>query len=191
MTRPGHLGAPFLPVPSVSRPRLLAASVSLACLALLAPAGQAGALSQAPPDERAVAAPGQDTGSAGHGDEPGGAGERGDEHRGIEEQWGIEITSLRLSANGHMLDYRYRVLDAAKASDLFKRQIKPYLIHQPTGKVLAVPETAKLGPLRNSNIPQEGRIYWMFFGNAGKIVQPGDKVTVVIGKFRVEDIVVE
>jgi len=110
---------------------------------------------------------------------------------GIEEQWGIEITSLRLTANGHMLDYRYRVLDAEKATDLFKRQIKPYLIHQASEKVMAVPETAKLGPLRNSNIPQEGKIYWMFFGNAGKIVQPGDKVTVVIGEFRVEDIVVE
>lgn len=110
---------------------------------------------------------------------------------GIAEQWGIEITSLRLTANGHMLDYRDRVLDAAKATDLFKRQIKPYLIHQASEKVLSVPETAKLGPLRNSNIPQEGRIYWMFFGNTGKIVQPGDKVTVVIGEFRVEDIVIE
>ena len=57
--------------------------------------------------------------------------------------------------------------------------------------MLAVPETAKLGPLRNSNIPQEGRIYWMFFGNAGKLVEAGDKVTVVIGDFRVEDLVVE
>jgi hypothetical protein len=83
------------------------------------------------------------------------------------------------------------VLDAQKATDLFKRQIKPHLIHQKTGKVLAVPETAKLGPLRNSNIPQEGKIYWMFFGNAGKLVKSGDEVTVVIGEFRVEDLVVE
>jgi len=109
----------------------------------------------------------------------------------IGEKWGIEITSLRLTSNDHMLDYRYRVLDADKATDLFKRQIKPYLIHQETGQVMAVPETAKLGPLRNSNIPQEGKIYWMFFGNAGKLIQAGDKVTVVIGEFRVEDLVVE
>lgn len=109
----------------------------------------------------------------------------------IASQWGIEITSLRLTANGHMLDYRYRVLDAEKATDLFKRQIKPYLIHQASGQVMAVPETAKLGPLRNSNIPQVGKIYWMFFGNAGKLIQPGDKVTVVIGEFRMEDLIVE
>ena len=109
----------------------------------------------------------------------------------LAEQWGIEVTSIRLSTHDHMIDYRYRVLDAEKAADLFKRQIKPHLIHQETGKVLAVPETAKLGPLRNSNIPQDGRIYWMFFGNAGKLVKAGDKVTVVIGEFRVEDLIVE
>jgi len=109
----------------------------------------------------------------------------------LAEQWGIEITSIRLTAHNHMIDYRYRVLDAQKATDLFKRQIKPHLIHQKTGKVLAVPETAKLGPLRNSNIPKDGKIYWMFFGNAGKLVQSGDEVTVVIGEFRVEDLVVE
>ena len=109
----------------------------------------------------------------------------------LAEQWGIEITSIRLTAHNHMIDYRYRVLDADKATDLFKRQIKPHLIHQKTGKVLAVPETAKLGPLRNSNIPQVGKIYWMFFGNAGDLVQANDKVTVVIGEFRVEDLVVE
>ena len=74
---------------------------------------------------------------------------------------------------------------------LFERKTKPYLIHQPSEKVMAVPQTAKIGPLRNSNTPQEGRIYWMFFGNAGKIVKRGDKVTVVIGDFRVEDMIVE
>ena len=109
----------------------------------------------------------------------------------LAEQWGIEVTSIRLSTHDHMIDYRYRVLDAEKATDLFKRQIKPNLIHQETGKVLAVPETAKLGPLRNSNTPQEGKIYWMFFGNAGKLVHAGDKVTIVIGDFRVENLVVE
>lgn len=157
--------------------RLSALAAALFGLAGIAPAG--------PPSARAtvVESPVAETPAS----EAAAPTEPGD----IAEQWGIEITSLRLTANGHMLDYRYRVLDADKATDLFKRQIKPYLIHQKSEKVLAVPETAKLGPLRNSNIPQEGKIYWMFFGNTGKLVEPGDKVTVVIGEFRVEDIVVE
>jgi len=106
-------------------------------------------------------------------------------------EWGVEVASIRLTAHNHMIDYRYKVLDAAKATDLFKRQIKPQLIHQETGYVLSVPDTAKVGPLRNSNTPQNDRIYWMFFGNAGDLVKAGDKVTVVIGDYRVEDLVVE
>jgi hypothetical protein len=109
----------------------------------------------------------------------------------LAEQWGIEVTSVRMTMHDHMIDFRYRVLDPVKAKELFVRQNKPALIHQETGKVLAVPETAKVGPLRNSNTPQEGKIYWMFFGNANNLVQAGDKVTVVIGEFRVEDLLVE
>ncbi len=108
----------------------------------------------------------------------------------LADQWGIELTAMRITAAGHMIDFRYRVLDADKAAPLFKRQTKPYLVHQASGKVLAVPNTAKIGSLRNSNTPQQGRIYWMFFGNNG-LVKSGDKVAVVIGDFKVENLIVE
>jgi len=109
----------------------------------------------------------------------------------LSEKWGIELVAMRSTAAGHMVDFRYRVLDAEKAAPLFKRQTKPYLIHQASGKALGVPNTAKIGSLRNSNTPQNGRIYWMFFGNHHRLVQKGDKVTVAIGDFRAADIEVE
>ena len=109
----------------------------------------------------------------------------------LAETWGIEITALRMTAYNHMVDFRFRVLDAEKANPLFVRQTKPYLLDQKTGKVLAVPNTAKIGPLRNSNTPQEGRIYWMFFGNHTGLIKQGSAVTVVIGEFKVENLVVE
>ena len=90
-----------------------------------------------------------------------------------------------------MVDFRYRVLDAEKAAPLFKRQTKPYLLHQESGLALGVPNTAKIGSLRNSNTPQEGRTYWMFFGNHQRVVKKGDMVTVAIGDFRVTDIEVD
>lgn len=108
----------------------------------------------------------------------------------LREEWGIELTALRMTAANHMVDFRYRVLDADKAMPLFKRQTKPYLVHQASGKVLAVPNTAKVGSLRNSNTPREGKIYWMFFGNNG-VVQKGDTVSVVIGDFKAGDLTVE
>ena len=114
-----------------------------------------------------------------------------EQKQALSEKWGIELVAMRSTAAGHMVDFRYRVLDAEKAAPLFKRQTKPYLIHQASGKALAVPNTAKLGSLRNSNTPQAGRTYWMFFGNHHRVVQKGDKVTVAIGDFRVADIEVD
>ena len=169
------------------RQRLSACLAPIVCLSVLVLAGPS--IGCATASESQVAEPTTLTGTPSV--EEASIEEASIDETNIAEKWGIEITSLRLTSNDHMLDYRYRVLDADKATDLFKRQIKPYLIHQATGQVMAVPETAKLGPLRNSNIPQEGKIYWMFFGNAGKLIQAGDKVTVVIGEFRVEDLVVE
>ena len=109
----------------------------------------------------------------------------------LSEKWGIELVAMRSTAAGHMVDFRYRVVDAEKAAPLFKRQTKPYLIHQASGKALGVPNTAKIGSLRNSNTPQNGRTYWMFFGNHHRLVQKGDLVTVAIGDFQATDLVVQ
>ena len=114
-----------------------------------------------------------------------------EQKQALSEKWGIELVAMRSTAAGHRVDFRYRVLDAEKAVPLFKRQTKPYLMHQGSGQALGVPNTAKLGSLRNSNTPQNGRTYWMFFGNHQRVVQKGDKVTVAIGDFRVTDIEVE
>lgn len=111
--------------------------------------------------------------------------------RDKQDKWGIEVVSIRTSAAGSMLDFRYKVVDAQKAEALFVRKTKPYLIHQESGAVLSVPVTAKVGPLRSTNKPKQDRIYWMFFGNKTKLVKPGDKITVTIGEFRAQDLIVE
>ncbi len=109
----------------------------------------------------------------------------------MEEVWGIQIQGIRLTASGYMIDFRYLVVDSKKAERLFDRKIKPYLIHQKTKAKFMVPNPPKTGPLRNSNQPQQGRVYWMFFGNPGKYVKSGDKVTVIIGEFKAPGLVVE
>ena len=109
----------------------------------------------------------------------------------LSDKWGIELVAMRSTAEGHMVDFRYKVTDVEKAVPLFQRQTKPYLIHQESGKALGVPNTAKVGALRNSNMPQVGRTYWMFFGNHNRIVKKGDLVTVAIGDFRATDLTVQ
>lgn len=108
------------------------------------------------------------------------------------ERWGVEVVGVHVSAGGYMLDFRYRVTDPEKAMELFKRQNKPYLIDQLTGRKLLVPNTPKVGPLRQTTRkPEAGRVYYALFGNPGCLVKTGGKVTVVIGDFRAEDILVQ
>jgi hypothetical protein len=109
----------------------------------------------------------------------------------VEERFGIEIVALRVSAAGHMLDFRFRAVDLEKAMPFFSGDIKPYLVDQATGKTLTVPVPAKLGPMRpTGRNPKLGITYWMFFGNPG-LIKSGDRVTIAVGDFRIENLVVE
>ena len=109
----------------------------------------------------------------------------------MEEEWGVRVMSIRLSAEGYMLDFRYRVLNAEKAAPLFDRKNKAYLIDQASGAMFLVPESPKVGALRTTRPPIADRNYFIFFANPGRYVKKGSKVTVVIGDFRVENLVVE
>lgn len=109
----------------------------------------------------------------------------------MKRHWGIEVVHVRQASAGYMLEFRYRVLDASKAQALFERQTKPILNHIETGAKLIVPTPAKTGALRNSNPPKTGNTYWMFFANPGKLVDQDDLVSIEIGEFLVENLVVQ
>ena len=109
----------------------------------------------------------------------------------FEERFGIEVVALRTSAAGHMLDFRYRVVDLDKAMLFFREDIKPYVVDQKTGKSLTVPVPAKLGPMRpTGRNPKLGITYWMFFGNPG-LIKSGDLITLVVGDYQLENLMVE
>ena len=110
--------------------------------------------------------------------------------REMEERFGVEVRGIRRTAAGHMLDFRYRVVDAARAAPLFERKTKPVLIVQDSGVRLAVPVPPTVGPLRNSNPPLQGRTYFILFGNPDGYVKSSQLVTVEIGEFRVENLAV-
>ena len=109
----------------------------------------------------------------------------------LEKDWGVRVESIHLSAAGYMIDFRYHVLDAKKAKPLFDPLTKPYLIDQNSGAVFAVPVPPKVGQLRNVKNVKEGKTYFVFFANPGNYVKAGNRVTVVIGDFRAENLVVQ
>jgi len=107
-------------------------------------------------------------------------------------QWGVEIVALRSSAAGYMLDFRYRVKDVEKAAPLLKQGAKAYVIVEKNGAQLFIPVVSRIGPLRQSATKiYADRNYFVLFANPGKLVQPGDAVTVVIGDFKAEHLIVD
>ena len=109
----------------------------------------------------------------------------------LRERWGIEVVRLFLTSHGHMIDFRYRVLDPVKARPLLDAATAPHLRDEKSGKSLAVPEGPKTGRLRNKGVPEAGRTYFVLFQNQGGLIEKGDLVSVVIGDFIAQDLLVQ
>jgi hypothetical protein len=103
----------------------------------------------------------------------------------------IAIQSVRLTAAGHLVDMRYRVVDAARANELLGPDVKPVLIDQASGVQMGVPNTAKLGPLRQTQATQRpDHLYFVMFVNSAGVV-PGSQVTAQLGDIKVANLTVE
>ena len=105
--------------------------------------------------------------------------------------WGVDLLSAKAVDSGLMVRFNYRVVDARKAAALNDKQSTPALIDEKAGVKLVVPSLEKVGELRNKAIPEEGKTYWMVFSNKGAFVKPGHRVSVEIGKFRVDGLIVQ
>lgn len=110
-----------------------------------------------------------------------------------EAQYGIRIEGLQLSAAGSMLDFRYRVVDPVKAAPILDPKLQPYLLDEARGAKLGVPVSPVLGRIRQTsrnNTIYTDRTYFVMFGNPGKAVHSGDKVTLQLGQLKITDLVV-
>jgi hypothetical protein len=117
--------------------------------------------------------------------------DRGEEIEDVEGKWGIQILAVRVTAEGFMLHFQYKVIDPEKSMMLLDRRVKPYLINQKNGAKVPV-LTSRFGPLRHTSVkPAANRNYAILFSNMNKSVKQGDKVTVVIGDFRAENLAVQ
>jgi hypothetical protein len=90
-----------------------------------------------------------------------------------------------------MLDLRFQIIDPEKAKAVLDKNKKAYLLDGKTGKTLPVPVT-KAGSMRQTTRkPEAGRIYFMLFSNPNRMVKEGGSVSLVIGDFRKDGIVVD
>lgn len=105
--------------------------------------------------------------------------------------WGIDSISVKLVESGELVRFSYRVVDPDKVGPLHDKQNEATLEDPKAGVSLVVPSMEKVGQLRQTPAPVAGRSYWMTFSNKGRRVARGDRVDVVIGPFKANNLVVD
>jgi hypothetical protein len=169
---------------------LLAGSVALAQTpapqtpATQAPAAQAPAASGA----KTTTAPAKSAGPPSHYLPSRFAGRAGAYYKVV---WGVDSLSVKYTESGEIIRFAWRVLDPERAKVLNDKKIEPSLIDFKAGVSLVVPQMEKIGQLRQSQMPEAGKSYWMAFSNKGRLVKRGDRVNVVVGPFRADGLVVD
>lgn len=108
------------------------------------------------------------------------------------EDPGIRVESFRLTAADTMIDLRFRVTDPERAAPFFSRRTDLQLVDPASGARLAVPNTPKLGKLRQvARKDMPDRSYFMLFANPGRFLKAGSRVVLVAGDTRIGQFTVE
>jgi len=101
----------------------------------------------------------------------------------LEQEYGIRLTLVGVTAAGGMVDVRYRVVDPVKAAKLIDPNeggIMP-MVYVGSGDVMLMPDMH----MREQQLVA-GRVYFVLIPNAQNAVKRGTVVTVVFGNVAVE-----
>jgi len=103
----------------------------------------------------------------------------------LEEQAGVRVTLIAVTAAGGMVDFRFKVTDVEKAKKALQEgKLLPYLTVVGSNVSLKpAPETLQDMKLEN------GLVYYILYGNNGNLVKPGTPVSVIIGDWQLEPII--
>jgi hypothetical protein len=105
--------------------------------------------------------------------------------------WGVDKLRAGYTSSGNLIRFSYRVLQPKLAAPLGNHENTAEMVGIRSNAVLHIPTMEQIGQLRQMNTPEAGKEYWMVFSNKGNLVKPGDNVSVIIGKFRADGIIVE
>ena len=105
---------------------------------------------------------------------------------GLADRSGVKITQVAVTGDGGLVDLRFAVVDANKAAALHDPAHPPAVVDQRTGLVVKdlLMSHAHTAPFK------AGVTYYLVFNNPGNWVHRGDKVAVLLGDARVENVTV-
>jgi hypothetical protein len=107
------------------------------------------------------------------------------------EVWGVDKLRASYTSSGNLIKFSYRVIQPKLAKTLGDHENAPELIGIRSNAVLHIPTMEKIGQLRQMSAAEADKDYWMVFSNKGNLVRPGDEVSVIIGRFRADGLIVE
>jgi hypothetical protein len=103
----------------------------------------------------------------------------------MEDKFGVRFSFVAVTAQGGMVELRYRVIDAGKAANFgHYTETAPMLISEDTGKVVDV----TIMGLHNHRVEQ-GRTYYVLYRNTEKAIQSHRPVTIAVGDLKLEHVV--
>ena len=124
-----------------------------------------------------------------------------------EEDWGIRVIRVSLTADGGMIDVRYQVTDPEKAAAALgggaghdghgaitpeTLQDAPLLVDDKTGYAVMEANLHQMGGVRRERqSPDVGKTYFILFANTGGLVEPGDEVSLAASDLRLEHLEVQ
>lgn len=99
----------------------------------------------------------------------------------MQNEWGIEPVHLRVTADGYMVEFRYKVIDPEKARILTDRKDFPHLQSLKSKAKLTVPYFPTVGFVKSSRrFLKKDKNYTVMFSNEGRHLIRGDKVKIEI-----------
>lgn len=104
----------------------------------------------------------------------------------LEEQYGVRLDVIGLLASGGLVELRFQVTDADKATALFGEvEDMPVLAVEGTSDVLY---SAK--GMKHQLVLLDGASYFFLYGNVGNVLQEGSKVAFVMNGVRIPHLTV-
>lgn len=108
----------------------------------------------------------------------------------MREQFGLEVTSV--TNRGPMVEVRLLVSDPQKAGPIVVSTEGRFMINQETGIKITSPKMthARLLPSKSGGaVVDRNTAAW--FDNTTGLIKSGDKVTIILGEYRLTDLVVQ
>ena len=101
----------------------------------------------------------------------------------LQDEFGIQVKLIGVTAEGGLVDVRFKILSPEKAAEFFSDAEKLPKLMTDEGAIISVSQTDP----HEYKLVEDGMIF-MLFPNQGGAIKPGTPVTIILGDIHLEPI---